>query len=160
MALTQERLKQLFEYQDDGTFVRLKNGKPVICNPTRHHRYLRVSVDGKPVALHRCVFLYHHSYLPEAIDHADGDRMNNRIENLREATQQQNCLNRVKHSNGKNAYKNVYLDKRFNKWLVQVNVNGKRKFFGSYDDIELADLVATEARNTYHGNFVNHGGVL
>lgn len=37
-----------------------------------------------------------------------------------------------------------------------------KQLFEYQDDgtIELAYLVATEARNTYHGNFVNHGGVL
>jgi hypothetical protein len=35
-------------------------------------------------------------------------------------------------------------------------INGKDVHFGSYDDIELADLVATEARDKYFGNFARH----
>jgi len=36
-------------------------------------------------------------------------------------------------------------------------VNGQRKYFGYFDDIELANLVAQEARNKFHKEFANHG---
>ena len=35
--------------------------------------------------------------------------------------------------------------------------NKDKKYFGSFTDLELADLVAQEARSKYHGNFANHG---
>jgi len=74
-------------YREDGVFVRKKTGAVVTCNPTKHHRYLRVCIDGKPQALHRMIFLYHHGYLPKVTDHIDGNRLNNRIENLRDVSQ-------------------------------------------------------------------------
>jgi hypothetical protein len=157
--LTQQRLHELFDYRDDGTLVRRKSGKPVVCN-MGSHRYLRVHVDGKAVALHRVIYLYHHGVLPDVVDHADNDRSNNRIENLREATQQENCLNRARHSNSRSPFKNVYWSKAANKWSVQITANGRRKYLGVFSDIELADLIAQEARNVFHGNFANHGGVL
>lgn len=157
--ITQKRLHELFEYQDDGTLVRRKTGKPVICN-MGSRRYLRVYIDGKPVSLHRVIYMYHHGALPSILDHADTDRSNNRIENLREATQQENCLNRNSHRGSKSKYKNVYWNSAANKWSVQITANGIRKYLGVFSDIKLADLVAQEARNTFHGNFVNHGGVF
>lgn len=160
MAPTQSRLKELFQYTEDGFFVRLSTGKKVSCNLSDSHRYARVSVDGRSYFLHRCIFVYHHGYLPNVVDHIDGDRANNRIENLRAVTQQQNCLNRVRHKNSKSPYKNVYWNKAANKWSVQVNINGKRKYLGVYDDIEYANLIAIEARNKYQGKFANHGGTL
>lgn len=125
-------------------------------------RYLRVFVDGKPRSLHRMIYLWNHGHLPKTLDHIDGNRANNKIENLREATQQQNCLNRKHHSNSKSPYKNVYLQaptknaewKR--NWVVSVNVAGKRKYIGSFEDLELANLVATEARDKFHGQFARH----
>jgi hypothetical protein len=36
------------------------------------------------------------------------------------------------------------------------DIRKKRKNIGYFDDLELADLVATEARNLYHGAFVRH----
>ena len=155
---TQERLKELFLYKD-GEFIRKKNGKKVVCSKTKGHRYFRLYVDGKVKFLHRMIYVYHFGNEPKIIDHIDGDRFNNKIENLREATQEQNCLNRKHMSHSSSPYKNVIFNKIANKWNVVLTVNKKRKYFGSYDDIELADLVATEARDKYHGNFVNHGGL-
>lgn len=157
--ITQLLLKELFDYQD-GKLLR-KNGKSAVISAGKK-RYERITIDGKAYALHRMIYLWNHGYLPEVIDHIDGDRENNRIENLREATQQQNCLNRKHHSNSKSPYKNVYLQSPTKNpewkrnWVVRVNVSGKSKYMGSFEDLELADLVATEARNLYHGQFARH----
>jgi len=159
--LTQERLKELFDYGDGG-LIRRSTGLRVKCSETNGHRYLRVFVDGKPRALHRMIYIWHHGDDTVSVDHIDGDRMNNRIENLRAATQQENCLNRKHRSTSKSPYKNVYLQapkqnpnwKR--NWVVSIMIAGKRKYIGSFEDVELADLVATEARDKFHGAFARH----
>ena len=154
--ITQEQLKQEVRYED-GHFYRLSDGEQVTESPiTDHHRYLRVRVCGKVYALHRMVFLWQNGYLPKIVDHIDNDRSNNKIENLREATQQQNCLNRVAHKNNRSGYKNVFWDSKSNKWCVLVNVFGKRKTIGRFEDLELAELVAYEARVKFHGEFARH----
>ena len=163
--ITQAQLKELFDYDASGTFVRRSNGKIVVQNLSKGQRYPRISVNGKPRSLHRIVFCWHHGYFPKIIDHINNDRLDNRIENLREATQANNCLNRKHHKNSSSPYKNVYLQSDpknaswERNWVVRVAVNGKSKYFGSYNDIELANLVAIEARAKYHGAFVNHGGI-
>jgi hypothetical protein len=163
--ITQAQLKELFDYDASGTFVRRSNGKIVVQNLSKGQRYPRISVNGKPRSLHRIVFCWHHGYFPRVIDHINNDRLDNRIENLREATQSNNCLNRKHHGNSKSPYKNVYLQSPTKNslwkrnWVVRVTVNGKSKYFGSYDDIELANLVAIEARAKHHGAFVNHGEI-
>ena len=154
--ITQKRLQELFDYQDGQFIDRKTNAVRALVPITNHHRYHRIVVDRKAYAFHRMVFLYHKGYLPKIIDHIDNDRTNNRIENLREATQQQNCLNRVAHKNNRSGYKNVHWDKAMNKWCVLINVFKKRKVIGYYDDIELAGLVAEEARDKFHGEFAHH----
>jgi len=150
--VTQERLKELFEYRDG--FLYAKQGyQPKFTPITSHHRYIRMKVDGKVYPLHRLIFLYHHGYLPKITDHANNDRSDNRIENLREVTQQQNCLNRKIHKNNKSGVKNVRWDKKCKKWLVEMSINRKRTFFGWHDDLEFAELVAIEARDKFHGSF-------
>ena len=153
---TQKRLKELFDYQDGQFINRKTNAVKALVPITKHHRYCRVVIDGKAYTFHRMVFFYHKGYLPKIIDHIDNDRTNNRIENLREVTQQQNCLNRVAHKNNQSGYKNVHWDKAMNKWSVQININRKRRVFGYFDDLELAGLVAVEARDKYHGEFACH----
>lgn len=159
--IPKEQLKELFDYDADGWLIRRKSGARVKCSSTAQHRYLRVSVNGRPEYLHRIIYAWHHGNDFVAVDHIDGDRMNNRIENLRSSTQQQNCFNRKKHSTGKNLYKNVYLVKPQNPnlkqtWTVSVMSFGKRKYLGLYDDLDLAELVAIEARNKFHGAFARH----
>ena len=152
--ITQEYLKQLFDYQD-GQLVRKSTGKSATVKAGKK-RYERITIDGKAYSLHRIIYLWHHGYLPKCIDHIDGNKENNNIENLREATQQQNCVNRKHHSNSKSPYKNVYWNKAANKWAVVMSVKHKRNYFGVFEDLELADLVATEARNLHHGQFARH----
>jgi hypothetical protein len=161
-TITQERLKELFEYRDDGTFVR----KVSTCNrvkvgdtvgwTTVGGKYVGVHINGKKEYMHRMIFLYHHGYLPKYIDHIDGDGTNNRIENLRETTQSQNLMNVPGRKGTKSGIKNVYWHAKLKKWTVQVKVGDKGKHFGLYDDIELAELVAIEVRNKYHKQFANH----
>ena len=153
--LTQTRLRELFDYQE-GSLVRKRTGKIVVCSETKGQPYLRVLIDGKPHRLHRVIFLYQNGYLPKVIDHIDGNCLNNKIENLREVTQQQNCLNRKHHKNSDSPYKNVYWHIAAKKWAVVLSVKKQRKYFGTFDDIELADLVATEARDLHHGLYARH----
>lgn len=154
--ITQQRLQELFIYKDGLFFNRKTNASCSLVPITNHQRYNRIVVDGKAYAFHRLVFLYHKGYLPKIIDHIDNDRTNNRIENLREATQQQNCLNRVAHKNNRSGYKNVHWHSAMKKWSVLINVDGKRKTIGYFDDVELAGLVAQEARAKFHGEFACH----
>jgi hypothetical protein len=160
--ITQAKLKEFFTYNEDGTFTRNSTGKVVKCSITKGQRYLRIGIEGKPCSLHRMIFLYHHGYLPKVTDHIDGDRYNNRIENLREVTQQENCLNSKHRTKSKSPYKNVYLQpptKKFSwkrNWVVSLMVKGKRIYVGSFEDLELANLVAHEARAKYHGVFARN----
>lgn len=158
--VTQSLLKELFDYKDGQLFHKATDKSAVIQAGKK--RYARVTVNGKAESLHRMIYLWNHGHLPKVVDHIDNNRENNRIDNLREVTQQQNCLNRKHHSNSKSPYKNVYLQpptknpewKR--NWVVSIMIKGKRKYIGSFEDLELADLVATEARNLYHGQFARH----
>lgn len=156
MVITQQAMRKEVEYRD-GHFYKLSNGAMVTETPIKGtQRYIRVTICGVNQRLHRLVFLYHKGYLPKIIDHIDNDRTNNRIENLREATQQQNCLNRVTHKNNRSGYKNVHWEKGMNKWCVLVNVHGKRKVLGYFEDVEFAGFVAEEARAKFHGEFARH----
>lgn len=154
--ITQALLKDLFDYDPDGWLIRKKTGQRVKCSPTKGQRYLRVYIEGKPRTLHRMVYIWHHGDEYTAVDHINGDRFDNRIENLRSATQQENCINRKQHRNSKSTHKNVFWHSAMNKWTAVMSVNGSKKVFGYFDDIDLAGLVAFEAREKFHGPFARH----
>ena len=156
MELTKEIAHSLFEYKDGvlywkNTTTATTKGKAAGC--WKHKDYVRVSVHKRICAVHRIVFLMHHGYLPKVIDHINGDKKDNRIENLREATISQNGMNSIKTKRNKSGVKGLCWDKSRNKWMVFIKANGISKTIGRFDDFELAELVAIEARNKYHGEF-------
>ncbi len=151
--VSQERLKELYDYRDGAFFWKTTGEEHKPTPITNHHRYRRLVVDKKAYAFHRLVFMYHHGYVPKIVDHIDNDRTNNSIENLRETTQQLNCLNRVTHKNSSSGCKNVHWDKKSKKWRVCLSVDRKRLLIGQFEDLEFAELVADEARQKFHGTY-------
>ena len=101
--------------------------------------------------------MLHHGYLPSQVDHIDGNRENNKIENLREATHQQNIINQKRATTNKSGFKNVHWRKDKNKWCVELIVNGKKKHIGYFDDLEVAKTKLMEIRNETHQEFSNNG---
>ena len=89
------------------------------------------------------------------IDHIDGNRLNNCIENLREATASQNGQNKKLSKNNTSGIKGVYFTK-WNKWVAQLKINNKIIYLGSFDDIKLAEIAVKEARSKNHGVFARH----
>ena len=162
-ALTKELLESLFHYID-GSLIR-KTGRvgdigSVAGCIHRGTGYVHVKIDHKAYKLHRLVFLLHHGYLPEIVDHIDGNKANNRIENLRGATKSQNSMNQKIRSTNTSSVKGVSWHKVNKKWKVALCKNYKSYYYGTYEDKELADLVAVEATEILHGNFSSYKGVL
>jgi len=121
------------------------------------HGYRKVKFDKQQFYTHQIVFLLAHGYIPQYIDHVDGNGLNNRVENLRPCTKSENCYNSAIPKTNKSGVKNVEWSKQKNKWHCKMTVNKKSIHIGFFDDLELAALVALEAREKFHGKFANHG---
>ena len=159
-SITQDYVKQLFEYRDGVLYWKVSVGRAKVGKKAGNlsgNGYFALGLNKKYYLIHRIVFLMHHGNLPKFIDHVDGNPLNNKIENLRSATFSQNQQNKKLSEKNTSGVKGVSWHKSTNKWEVQFSVNKKHKYFGLYDDLELAELVAQEARNKYHGAFANHG---
>lgn len=83
------------------------------------------------------------------IDHKDGDRSNNKWDNLREATRSQNCMNSKIRNNNTSGHKGVSYHKRSNRY--RVIISGKHR--GLFDTPEEAARVATAIREREHAEF-------
>jgi hypothetical protein len=118
--------------------------------------YMQVCVNRIRILNHQVVFKMFYGYVPKIIDHIDGNIQNNSVQNLRPATTSQNQYNSKISIRNKSGVKGVSWYKKTNKWQVRVSVNGKQTNFGFFDDLELADLVAQEARTKYHGQYARH----
>ena len=103
----------------------------------------------------RVIFLLEFGRLSEnkIIDHIDGNPLNNKVENLRESTRNQNNQNSRRPKTNTSGHKGVYWDKKSGKWRVLIFANGKFHHFGFYEDKEEAIRVAIEARKKLHGEF-------
>jgi hypothetical protein len=158
--ITQDQVKDLFEYREGELYRKVRTANCVQigdkAGSLNGTGYLRTRINNKHYQNHRIIFLYHHGYLPQFVDHADNNPLNNKIENLREATAAQNQHNKLIQKNNTSGVKGVSWHKPSNKWLVHLRVNGKKKHFGCYNDIELAELVAQEVRTKYHGQYARH----
>lgn len=157
------RLHELFEYKEGELYWKKKPSKYANnvagekAGMTASQGYWRIKVDGSTHFAHRLIYAMHNNgNCPDFVDHIDGDHMNNTIENLREATIVQNAQNAKLHATNKSGAKNVSWLPVKNCWRVLVSINKKRKCW-LVKDFELAELVATEARDKFHGKYANHG---
>lgn len=117
---------------------------------------LRVSYKGKSYGVHRIVYLMHNGSVPEIIDHIDGNPLNNRIENLREATQLQNMWNQKIKSTNKTGVKGVHWNKRIKKYYAACMVNGTTHQIGKFDKLEDAKVAVETFRAKHHGDFARN----
>jgi hypothetical protein len=152
--ITQSELKNLFDYIDGQLIAKTNNNKRKAGDALRSiagKGYLSGSINGRRYRVHRLVFLYFHGFMPPQVDHIDGNRRNNQIENLREATSTQNNQNRV--ATGATKIKGVVWHKQSKKWVASICINRKSVHLGSFEKIEDAAQVATDARKKLHGEF-------
>lgn len=146
---TWEWLTETFVYEDGWLYQR-SNGK---VRGTFKARYVKMTIQGHEYYMHRLVWFYHYKTWPTALDHADGNGFNNKIENLREATPAQNIANATY---GK--FRGVELHGA--KWRARIWVEGNRIELGSYDTVEEAQAAFAEAADRFYGEFaeVNRDG--
>ncbi len=160
MSLTQNLVRELFEYQNGALHWRVSPAKTVCSGDAagfmQGNGYRGVVINRKIYPLHRVIFLHHHGYLPEIVDHADGNILNNTIENLRAATIATNGANRKVGRNNSSGVKNVTWDKLSGKWHVRLQKNKRSYYFGAYCALKDAADVAMQARNMMYGEFARH----
>lgn len=153
-------LNELFDYKDGNLYWKKTCSKKIKigskAGSSNSLGYIQVKINKKRYLIHRIIFAIHKGFFPQYVDHINHKRNDNRIENLREATNSQNKYNINKPITNTTGSKNVYFYPLKNKYQVKIIVNKISKSFGYYKDLELADLVAQEARNKYLGEFACH----
>ena len=103
---------------------------------------------------HRVAWAIHYGFWPtEHVDHVNGNRTDNRLVNLRQATRSENMCNRSAPSDNTSGLKGVYWNAREKKWHVQLSFEGKRKSVGYFKDKGKAAEAYAAAAAKYHGAF-------
>lgn len=121
--------------------------------PVKHHTgklYVNGKVGGKSMKLHNYLMK------PPAgmiVDHVNGDTLDNRRDNLRICTREQNARNRATNKTNKCGYKGVDWCEHIKKWRSRISVNKKTIHIGVYEEIEDAVMAYNEAAVRLHGEY-------
>lgn len=160
--ITQERLKQLLHYDPTtGVFTRIKSNRadrlgkqPGAVNSKG---YVQIRLDGTLYVAHRLAWLYCYGEFPKnQLDHFNGDKSDNKLSNLRHATNKQNQENVTIQINNTSGYRGVCFEKTrrgLKKFGAYVGHNGKRVRVGLFATADEAAVAAQTARDllfTHH----------
>lgn len=159
--ITQQELLDLFDYQNGVLYWKVSNTNRIKigqrAGSANNKGYLSTQVKGKLMKNHRIIFLMCHGFLPEIVDHIDGNVSNNDVSNLRAATKGQNNYNRKMGNNNTSGVKGVVWCKRLRKWQAQLRVNNKNMHLGYFENLDEAKNMVESYRKNLHGVFANHG---
>ena len=153
--LSYEVVRSLFDYHEDGYLTQKKspaNNVPdgAISGSLYNRGYIMVKINNRRYALHRVIFLWHHGYMPEnEVDHIDRNKVNNKIENLREVSKQCNLRNQGLSKANKTGIKGVQL-KPSGKYEAAIGVDRKRIYLGYFSDITDAAKARYKAEIDYN----------
>lgn len=157
--LTAERLREVLRYDPatGGFFWKLRLSSRVhVGDPAgwRSGEYLCITVDGVKYKAHRLAWLYMTGRMPENdIDHANLIKSDNRFDNLREATRQQNIWNQPRPANNTSGYKGVCYIKAYGHYRAAIKVDGKPRYLGNYPDAKSAHEAYCRAARELRGDF-------
>jgi hypothetical protein len=116
--------------------------------------YRQVCIDSEIHPAHRVAWMIVHGRWPGAfIDHINGDKADNRLCNLREATASENNCNRAKPNTNTSGFKGVHLHRRSGKWKAQISVGGRRRHLGLFLTPEDAHAAYVSAAKEFYGQF-------
>lgn len=112
--------------------------------------YRVLEIFGLKYQAHRVAWALSFGRWPEFdIDHINGDRADNRLSNLREASRGQNCANRKARKGAVSGVKGVWWHKANRKWVAGVG----RKYLGSFETLAEAEAAYRRAATELHGEF-------
>jgi hypothetical protein len=138
---------KLFVMKCGSIFRFLNNRWQLVKNRDNANGYNRIQLNKKTVKRHRLLcFVFKNLDINNPklqVDHIDGDRLNNNLDNLRIVNNQQNQWNQTKA-------KGYYWHKGIKKWEAQIKVNSKKIPLGYYTNEEDARQAYLNAKLQYH----------
>jgi hypothetical protein len=157
--ITQDDLKSLFSYSDGHLFWKISSGRiraGAKAGCVRGNRgYESIGVDKKRYGTHQLVWILFNGAYDSSlqIDHINRIKTDNRIENLRLATQAENTYNKIKRVGTSSVFKGVSWSKQQNKWVAAIWKNKIKIFLGLFEIEEDAakayEIAAVEIQNKF-----------
>lgn len=161
--------EDFLEYRDNELYWKVSKGRAkkgslagTITTNGCGHYYRSIRFNGRAYMAHRIIWELCVGEIPEGmvIDHINGDTLDNSLGNLRVCTVTQNAQN-IHHGRGMySSYKGVSFDKRKDKFVTHIRINGVSKTIGYYStELEAGQAYAAVAREAF-GEYANTGGLL
>lgn len=158
--LTQQELKSKLSFNPEtGIFTwliannsRVKVG--MIAGTFSSTGYVYITIDRKNYKSHRLAWLYMNGECPkDMIDHVDGDKLNNKIVNLRKCNQSQNMQNQKLSKFNTSGYKGVSWHNATSKWRSRAKLKSKQYHLGLFERAEDAFKAYQKFAKQNHGEF-------
>lgn len=152
-----ETLQRLFRYESEtGNVYWIAEGKGRIKKKSAgtvvKAGYIGIMIDGKRHYAHRIAWALHHGKHPmDQLDHINGIKTDNRIVNLREATNLQNGKNLSLNKNNKTGYSGIYF--KANAWTAYIKVNYTNLYLGRFAKKEDAVAARLKAEHKFYGEW-------
>ncbi|HFM1463367.1 TPA: HNH endonuclease signature motif containing protein [Escherichia coli] len=137
------------------TSGRITNGKEA---GSLHNGYIVICVQNKKYKAHNIIWEMHNGPIPEGyvIDHINHIRSDNRIENLRMITKQENMKNMPLSRRNKSGCIGVWWNEANKKWIVRVMISGVYRHIGCFNSYLDACNASKEAHEI-GGYYKEHG---
>ena len=146
-------------FKTHAAFIRwnkLHAGKPAFASG-KVGDYKTGALDGVNYMAHRIAWAHVYGDMgSKEIDHINGDRSDNRLQNLRAVSRLQNTQNRKLNSISKSGVCGVEWHQQCRKWKAYINANKRRVYLGVYVNLEDA-IAARKAAEVKYGFHPNHG---
>lgn len=153
-----ERLNELLEYDPETGKIFWKVSRSS-ARPGKEAGYINVTgyrkmcIDSVEVGTHRVAWALFYGKWPDGcIDHINGNRSDNRIENLRDvdaSTNMQN-LKQAKANNLSSGLLGAYKVSTSEKWKSQIRIDGKIKHLGTFESAQDAHKAYINAKRNHH----------
>lgn len=161
--ITQERLKELVKYnKETGIFTRRVGitgaSKGSVCGSKRSNgngnTYIKIFIDGYENYAHRFAFLYVLGYMPNFVDHINGDGLDNSWNNLRAVDRSMNMRNSKKSKANKSGVTGVFKIK--DKFRASIYANNRNIYLGLFPD-KFDAISARKSAELKYNFHENHG---
>jgi hypothetical protein len=157
--ITRARLRELLHYDPaTGELRWLKRvSRPTnvgdVAGTVEINGYRKITIEGRQYSGHQLAWFYMTGkWCPGYIDHRDGDRANNRWDNLRRATPSQNCANRRRARNNRCGFKGVTRTES-GRWCAGIHKQGRRYHLGIFSTPQEAHAAYAGAARKLFGEF-------
>ena len=121
--------------------------------------YLSIRLNSVTIMVHRAIWALHYGEWPKGeLDHLDGDKLNNRVENLRDGTKAQNMRNQKVRKDSTSGFPGVHFckDKARKPWAARIGLNGTWKTLGRFATREEA-IECRKREQVKYGFSERHG---